>query len=154
MECCVLCLNPFLTQNAIKHRKLLYGSSFTNEVTFLNTLISSSWPGLSLRTCRLLCAQKAFICMTCQKDVIKCKKLHEQYVQLMSSILSKIQPLITPQAAAQPIQNPHVYNRKRSYQEASSTYITGSNNRVIECSITRSIIKFAATNIYCNTANI
>ena len=121
MECCALCLNPFLTQNAIKHRKLIYGSSFTNEVTFLNTLISSSWPGSSLRTRRLLCAEKAFICMTCQKDVIKCKKLHEEYVQLSSSILSKIQALVTPQAAAQPIQNPHVYNRKRSYQQAFNT---------------------------------
>ena len=67
---------------------------FSSRGKFLNSLLSSTWPGMSLRTCRGLCLQKAHVCRACQNIVQNCIKAHSKFTALSTTILPKINDII------------------------------------------------------------
>ena len=80
--------------NIPKKRKLLFGNSCCAEVAYLNRLISSTWSGYSLQSFNRP-NMKPYICVSCHRNVLRCKKVHEQFKELSTDILAKIKRVVT-----------------------------------------------------------
>ena len=90
MESCALCSQPFSeADGSRKYRKLLYGKA-TKELSILNHLIFTTWPGLSVQSFEKLREEKAYLCATCQRNLINYSKALLKANQLSSNILSSL----------------------------------------------------------------
>ena len=87
MEYCGLCRQPVPSS---KDRRLLHGGTCDKEVAVLNFLISTTWPGHSIRSFAELNRERTFICTACKGMLKKYKNACDQVAEYSSQIISKI----------------------------------------------------------------
>ena len=83
-----LCNSEFATASSKKKQKLLYGSSCSAELSILTSILSKK--SVSLSEVPTLSSKNAFLCIACQKHLIKCKQLEEELFDMIFKINSKI----------------------------------------------------------------
>ena len=118
MEACALCLHPQCdTDGSRRYRKLLYGkanSCSKRELSILNHLIFTTWPGLSVKSFEKLSEEKAYLCAPCQRNLINYNKAVSKVNELSTAILSNLSaPLQTELSCSRP----HI-GEKRSAETA------------------------------------
>ena len=83
--CCCLCCLRFNTVSSAKKKKLLHGPSASMEFSVLRTIIES-------RTfvCPRFQDQKGYLCVTCQRKLLRVKRLQEELQSILQEINSKL----------------------------------------------------------------
>jgi len=131
MEYCALCSQPFsASDSSRKYRKLLYGKSCSKELAILNSLIFTTWPGLSVNSFEKLCEDEAYLCAPCQKGLINYNKALLKVNQLSSNLLSN---LSVPSQTG-PTSRPRTGD-KRSAETANLEEAQESNGATVSSSV-------------------
>ena len=87
---CCLCRSVFNTVSSKSKRKLLYGASASVELSVLKSILKSRDPVMALTTIPQLCNSNAYLCMACQRSLLKCKKLEGELDAVITNIRLKI----------------------------------------------------------------
>ena len=81
-ECCCLCSMCFDGVSSVKKRKLLHGPSASTELSVLMSINQPLATSLEF--------QEGYLCVICQRKLLKVKKLREELQTILEEINSKL----------------------------------------------------------------
>lgn len=88
VESCALCNSEFTTTSKVKKRKLLHYTSCSAELSILTSILSKR--GVRLSEIPALSGKNAFLCDTCQRNLLKYKSLEDELCDMISKLCPKI----------------------------------------------------------------
>ena len=77
--CCCLCCSRFDTVSSVKKRKLLHGPSASKELSILKSIIRTPFA-----------LPRGFLCVACQRKLLRVKSLEEELQSILEEINSKL----------------------------------------------------------------